>query len=93
MSLVCRALPAMPQSPLATSSMVTHVTGRIASPSTLTMASVSFSMIVAFSAASKTPAMSFTWIRGMVPPGWCWLLRGCRSTGDVTRRGSSSPAG
>jgi hypothetical protein len=57
-SLVCSGLPAMPHSPLATSSMVTHVTGRITSPSTLTMASVSFSMIASFSAASKTPAMS-----------------------------------
>jgi hypothetical protein len=47
MSPVCTALPAMPHSPLATSSMVIHVTGRIASPSTLTMASVSFSMIAA----------------------------------------------
>jgi hypothetical protein len=44
--------------------MVTHVTGLIASPSTLTIASVSFSMIVTFSLASKTPSMSFTWMRG-----------------------------
>jgi hypothetical protein len=40
-----------------------------ASPSTLIMASVSFSMIASFSAASKTPSISLTWIRGMVLPG------------------------
>ena len=65
-----KGFAAMPHSPLATSSMVTQVTGRIASPSTLTMASVSLSMIASFSAAAKTPSMSFTWMRGMVPPGW-----------------------
>jgi hypothetical protein len=63
--------------------MVTHVTGRNASPSTLTMASVSFSMIASFSAASKTPSMSFTWMRGMTRPGWFRLFSGCRPAGDV----------
>src|SRR6185503_15982791 len=44
-SLVVRALPPMPQSPLSTSSTVTHVTPRMFSPSIETMASVSFLMI------------------------------------------------
>lgn len=38
MSLACTALAPMPHSPLATSSMVTHVTGRIDSSSMLTIA-------------------------------------------------------
>ena len=48
-----------------------HVTGRIASPSTLTIASVSLSMIDSFSSALKTPSMTLTWMRGIV---FSWLV-------------------
>ena len=33
-------------------------------------------MIAAFSAASKTSSMSFTWMSGLVPPGWLRLSSG-----------------
>ncbi len=45
--------------------MTHHVTGRMFSPSMLTMVSVSFSMTSRFWAASKTPSISFTLMNGI----------------------------
>src|SRR3954451_706739 len=57
----------MAQSPLLTSSITHHVTPRMFSPSTLTIASVRRSAIWVFCSGVKTPSMSRTLMRGMVP--------------------------
>src|SRR5215207_3658071 len=75
-SCVVSALPPMLHSPLATSSMVTQVTGRMASPSMSTIVSVRRVSISCFWLSSNTPLMSFTerygtgssWIVGPAPP-------------------------
>ena len=53
------------QSPPLTSSMTTHVTGRIASPSTDTIASVILSTICCFWTGENTPSMSLTLMSGI----------------------------
>jgi hypothetical protein len=59
-SAVVSGVPPMAQEPLAISSTVTHVTPRMASPSTLTIASVTARTIWAFSSDPKTPSITFT---------------------------------
>jgi len=65
-SVVVSGWPAMPQSPLWTSSTTTQVTWRRFSPSTATMASVSRWMIWRFWVSLKTPSMTLTLMSGMV---------------------------
>ena len=67
-----RALPPIPQSPLSTSSTVTQVTGRMASPSMSTMVSVNFSIIALFWSASSTPLITLTLTNGMTAPPLWW---------------------
>src|ERR1041384_126127 len=55
----------MPQAPLGTSSTITHVTGRKASPSTDRAASVTRSTIAFFWAGGSRPSRVLTVIRGI----------------------------
>ena len=64
-SAAVRPLPPMPQSPLLTSSTITHVTGRRFSPSILTMVSVSWWIISLFCSGVKTPSIRRTLTSGM----------------------------
>src|SRR5262249_40263478 len=64
-SSVVSGFPPIHHSPLFTSSTTTQVTCRIFSPSTLTMASVSFFTISCFCESEKTPSMSLTLINGI----------------------------
>jgi len=64
-SLVVKGFPATPQSPLLTSSMTTHVTGRMLSPSIDTIVSVSLRIISCFCFGVKTPSRSFTFTSGI----------------------------
>jgi len=65
----------MAQSPLLTSSMTHHVTPRMFSPSTLTIASVSRSAIWRFWSGVKTSSITLTLMRGMGRSLLRWTMR------------------
>jgi hypothetical protein len=77
-SCVVRGLPAIPQSPLRTSSTTTQVTGRMASPSIATIASVSSETIRRFCSGVNTSSISLTLMNGITSPSLvlrCTVLR------------------
>ena len=61
---VVKELPAIPQSPLLTSSTITEVTERKFSPSMETIVSVSLRIISCFCAGEKTPSITFIFTNG-----------------------------
>src|SRR5882757_4642400 len=88
-SAVCIGLPPIPQSPLATSSTTTQVTGRMFSPSTSTMASVTFRTMSCFWVVENTPSMTFTLTNGISDSS---LI--CCPIGSPSRvKGSQPPEG
>jgi len=64
-SAVVIGVPAMPQSPLWTSSTITQVTWRMFSPSIATIASVGSLTIRCFCSSEHTPSMSLTLTSGI----------------------------
>ena len=90
-SLVVRGLPPIPQSPLLTSSITTHVTGRMFSPSIDTIASVSLRIIYCFCIGVNTPSISFTFTKGIAFSNLSFeLLQGFSAHRNSQVRASSS---